>query len=145
MERQRSLYAAAIGLLALTGTSTAASAQRAPIAIQSCTVLQAERVHRFWYPFGPTIPVGAPYADGIRIVYINVAPIAANRVAFLVNYRGDVQRIVDAGLFSPNVKIDHTFGNFSGDAYLGPQPNTCTARAVRFVDGTSWVRAGATR
>jgi hypothetical protein len=140
MERQRSLSAAAIGLLAWTATSTAALAQPSPIAIQSCTVLQAERVHRFWYPFGPEVPVGAPYADGIRIVYVNIAPIAANRVAFFVNYRGDMQRIIDAGIFSPNVKIDHTFGNFSGDAYLGPQPNTCTARAVRFVDGSVWRR-----
>jgi hypothetical protein len=138
MERQRSLSAAAIGLLAITVTCTAASAQRAPIAIQSCTVLQAQRVHRFWYPFGPEIPVGAPYADGIRIVYVNTAPVAANRVAFVVNYRGDVQRIIDAGTFSPNVTIDHTFGNFSGDAYLGPRPNACTARAVRFVNGSVW-------
>jgi hypothetical protein len=138
MKRQRSLYAAAMGLLALTVTSTAASAQRAPISIQSCTVLQAQRVHRYWYPFGPALPVGAPYADGIRIVYMNVAPTAANRVAFMVNYRGDMQRIIDAGTFSPNVKIDHTFGNFSGDAYLGPRPNACTARAVRFVDGSVW-------
>jgi hypothetical protein len=138
MERQRSLYAAAIGLLGWTATCTAAFAQTAPISIQSCTVLQAERVHRFWYPWGPAVPVGAPYTDGIRIVYMNVGPKTANRVAFFVNYRGDMQRIIDAGTFSPNVKIDHTFGNFSGDAYLGPQPNTCTARAVRFVDGSVW-------
>jgi hypothetical protein len=132
-----------MGLLAWSAVCTAAFAQTAPIAIQSCTVLQAERVQRFWYPFGPVVPTGAPYTDGIRIVYINVAPKAANRVAFVVNYRGDIERIIDAGLFSPNVKIDHTFGNFSGDAYLGPRPNTCTARAVRFVDGTVWRRAGA--
>jgi hypothetical protein len=140
MQRQRSLHIAAIGLLAWTATSTAAFAQTAPISIQSCTVLQAQRVHQYWYPWGPAVPVGAPYADGIRIVYMNVAPKVANRVAFSVNYRGDMQRIVDAGTFSPNVKIDHTFGNFSGDAYLGPRPNTCTARAVRFVDGSVWRR-----
>ena len=132
-----------MGLLVCTATSTAAFAQVSPISIQTCAVLQAERVQRFWYPFGPVVPTGAPYTDGIRIVYVNVAPKAANRVAFVVNYRGDVQRIIDAGIFSPNVKIDHTFGNFSGDAYLGPRPNTCTARAVRFVDGTVWRRAGA--
>jgi hypothetical protein len=138
MERKRSFCAAAVGLFAWTVTGTPAFAQQTPISIQSCTVLQAQRVHRFWYPWGPAVPVGAPWADGIRIVYMNVAPKTANRVAFLVNYRGDTQRIIDAGTFSPNVKIDHTFGNFSGDAYLGPRPNACTARAVRFVDGTVW-------
>ncbi len=127
-----------MGLLAWTATSTAAFAQPAPISIQTCTVLQAQRVRQFWYPFGPVIPTGAPYTDGIRIVYMNTAPKPANRVAFVVNYRGDVQRIIDAGTFSPNVKIDHTFGNFSGDAYLGPRPNACTARAVRFVNGSVW-------
>jgi hypothetical protein len=140
MERQRSLYAATIGLLAWMATITAAFAQPAPISIQSCTVLQAQRVRQYWYPFAAGVPLGAPYTDGIRIVYMNTAPKVADRVAFSVNYRGDMQRIIDTGTFSPNIKIDHTFGNFTGDAYLGRQPNTCTARAVRFVDGSVWRR-----
>ena len=65
-----------MGLLVCTATSTAAFAQASPIAIQSCTVLQAERVQRFWYPFGPVVPTGAPYSDGIRIVYINDSAVA---------------------------------------------------------------------
>jgi len=35
----------------------------------------------------------ATYADGIRIVYLNVAPIAANHVAFVVNYRSAAERV----------------------------------------------------
>lgn len=131
---------AAIVAAALIGGSAAqAGAAPGPIAVRSCTILQAVHTpHAWWLPWGPPVPHGAPYADGIRIVYVNTGPAVANRVAFAVNYRGDNQRIVDVGSFSPNATIDHTFGNFSGDAYLGPNPNSCVARAVRFVDGTVW-------
>ena len=113
---------------------------RPVIEIKSCQVLQAVRTHAFWFPWGP-ITHAAPYADGIHIVYVNHGAVPAERVAFSVNYRGDVQHIVDVGTFSPGATIDHTFGNFSGDAYLGPNPNSCVARAARFVNGTVW-RAG---
>lgn len=109
------------------------------IQINSCTVIQ--EIHagpEFWYPFGPAVAHGMPVADGVRIVYSVLNPIAADRVAFVVNYRGDTQHIVDAGTFSTGATIDHTFGNFSGDAYLGPNPNSCTAVAARFIDGTTW-------
>lgn len=123
------------------GAGSAAGAQSSPVTIQSCTVLRARPPvgpPRFWYPWGPVVRRGAPVVDGVRIVYVNHRSVAADRVAFAVDYRGDRQHIVDVGTFSPNVTIDHSFGNFSGDAYLGPNPNRCAVRAVRFADGTVW-------
>jgi hypothetical protein len=78
----------------------------------------------------------APYTDGIRIRFTNRSPLTADRVVFRVNYRGDIERIVDIGTFSPNAPIDHTFGNFSGLAFLGPNPNECIVLAARFTNGT---------
>jgi hypothetical protein len=110
-----------------------------PVEIRSCTILQAAHPELpFWYPFGPVIALNTPVVDGIRISYVNHARLAADRVVFVVDYRGDTQRIIDVGQFAPNVTIDHTFGNFSGDAYLGSNPNTCVVRAVRYVDYTIW-------
>jgi hypothetical protein len=51
--------------------------------------------------------------------------------------------VVDAGTFSPGVTIDHTFADvFSGYAYIGPKPNSCTVRVVRFKDGSTWHASG---
>jgi hypothetical protein len=134
-------------VLALLSASVSAQAQgRAPVAITQCTVLQfaPTPTYPFWRPFGP-YPYESLYTDGIRIVYVNHAPQVANRVAFLVNYRGDIQRIIDVGTFSPNVSINHTFGEFTGDAWLGPKPNACRVVAVRFVDGSVWRAAAPAR
>ena len=135
--------AAAALIVSATVSSLPAPAQApVPITITSCTVVQAPpSTTKFWYPFGPVLEVNAPVVDGIRIVYVNHGPVAANRVLFLANYRGDKQRIIDAGTFAPNVTIDHTFGHFSGDAYLGPNPDQCAVGAVRFVNGTTWLAA----
>jgi hypothetical protein len=80
------------------------------------------------------------YTDGLRIVYVNHGPLPANRVAFLVNYRGDVQHVIDVGTFSPGVAIDHSFGQFTGDVWQGDKPNVCRVAAVRFADGSVWRR-----
>jgi hypothetical protein len=134
---------AALSAALLAGGVAAAPADaqtRPPVVVRSCTILQAARFYhrRFWSPWGPTLATGVPVVDGVRIVYVNVGSMAASRVAFLVNYRGDVQHIIDVGTFSPSATIDHTFGNFSGDAYLGSNPNRCVAVAVRFADGSVW-------
>ena len=129
----------ALGVAAFGIASQPAFAQAPAIQIQSCAVLEeVTNEPAFWYPFGPAVPHGMPVADGVRIVYTNQNPIAADRVAFLVTYRGDTQRIVDTGTFSTNATIDHVFGAFSGDAYLGPNTSSCVAVAARFIDGTSW-------
>jgi hypothetical protein len=141
MKHLRSCSRTAIAALVASAAVGAvpAPAQPLPIVITSCTMLQAPpSTTRFWYPFGPTLEINAPVVDGVRIVYTNKGPVAANRVAFFVDYRGDKQRVIDAGTFAPNVAIDHTFGAFSGDAYLGPKPDACTAVAVRYADGTTW-------
>jgi hypothetical protein len=93
----------------------------------------------YWAPFSPyRYGYGAPVTDGIQINYVNTSNKTADRVAFQVNYRGDIQHIVDLGTFSPGATISHTFGNYAGDAYIGPTPNSCRVRAVRFTDGTVW-------
>ncbi len=61
-----------------------------------------------------------------------------DRVVFVVNYRGDKEHVVDAGTFSPGVTINHQFGDFEGDAYIGAKPNSCRVAAVRFTNGTAW-------
>jgi hypothetical protein len=138
--KRTATIAAAAAIALSIGTPAPAGAQAVPVQIQQCTVLQATRFphHPFWYPYGPWYHPGVPVTDGIRIVYVNRGSIPANRVAFYVDYRGDRERIVDVGTFSPGATIDHTFGNFSGDAYLGPRPNVCTVHAVRFADGSAW-------
>ena len=142
------ITASFLGLAAAVfGTATAAGAQGAsPIAITTCQVLQYTPTtsHPFWRPFGP-YPYGSVYTDGIQIGYVNRSPKTATRVAFQANYRGDVQHIIDAGTFSPGVTINHTFGNYTGDAWLGPNPNSCRVVAVRFTDGTFWRAAGPRR
>ncbi len=114
--------------------------QPAPITIKACSIQQYvyTPAHPFWYPWGPIGPFGTPVTDGIRIQYVNTSTKVATRVAFLVNYRGDVEHIVDAGTFSPGVTIDHTFAQYTGQVYQGSNPNQCAPIAVRFSDGTIW-------
>jgi hypothetical protein len=129
---------ALVGVLLTTSVGVGAQG-RSPIAITSCSIVQyvPTRAHPFWRPFGP-YPYGSVYTDGLRISYVNHGAIPASRIAFLVNYRGDVQHIIDVGTFSPGVSIDHSFGEFSGDAWLGSKPNECRAVAARFADGSVW-------
>jgi hypothetical protein len=122
----------------LYGGPAAAQTSSSPIHVSSCTVLQAVRAPRpfFWYPWA--VSPNAPWTDGLKISYVNTSHLTADRVLFLVNYRGDKERVIDAGTFSPNVTINHEFGQFTGDAYLGPRPNTCRVGVVRFSNGTVW-------
>jgi hypothetical protein len=124
------------------GVKSGANAQArssAPVTVTECSVLQyrATHLHPFWRPFGP-YPYGSVYTDGLRIVFVNHAEKTASRVAFRVNYRGDVRQVIDVGTFSPAVTIDHLFGEFTGDAWLGPKPNACGVVAVRYADGSYW-------
>jgi hypothetical protein len=118
-----------------------------PIAIQSCAVEKFAYEPPadpgwFLYWLNPPNEYGL-YTDGVTIRYVNATNKVASRVAFAVNYRGDLQRIIDAGTFSPGVTIEHTFGQLSGDAYVGgPQPNLCRVVAVRFEDGSVWTAPG---
>jgi hypothetical protein len=127
--------------LTLAAAPVAASAQTssAPITITSCRVQQYQGVQnrRFWYPWSSR-PYGSIYTDGLEISYVNQSPLTASRVVFSVNYRGDIEHVVDAGTFSSGVSIDHTFGQFTGLAFLGTRPNSCRVAAVRYTNGTAW-------
>jgi len=129
--------------LALAAAPLAASAQTpptpAPIAITTCSVLQYQGYdnRQFWYPW-PAQRYSSIYTDGLEIAYVNKSSLPASRVVFSVNYRGDIEHVIDAGTFSPGVSIDHTFGQFTGLAFLGQRPNSCRVAAVRFTNGTAW-------
>jgi hypothetical protein len=126
---------------ALAASETPAQAQTLappPIQIQSCTVMRAQRsIDNFYATFGPVVS-DAPYADGIRIDYINHGAVAADRIAVQVTYGSDTKTIVDIGKFTPNVPIERSLGDFSGERWVGSTPTTCEVRAVRFVDGSVW-------
>jgi hypothetical protein len=137
--------AAAAFALALAAAPFAASAQTPPIAITDCSVLQYQpnMARPFWYPwparqFEGARQFGGIYTDGLDITYVNKTHKPASRVAFVVDYRGDVEHVVDTGTFSPGVSINHSFGQFTGLAFLGTHPNGCRVAAVRFADGTVW-------
>lgn len=143
------LKSAAVLGLALAAAPVAASAQttpavataltQAPITITSCDVSPYEPVpgRRFYYPSAGVGNVNR-YTDGLHIAYVNTTPKVVSRVAFTVNYRGDVQHVVDAGTFAPGTTIDHAFGQYTGIAYRGSEPNRCRVSAVQFTDGTMW-------
>ena len=142
---KRSLLAVSASVAALASVAGAAAAQSAaPVSITSCTVLRAAPLRpaypNYWYSYyGAQFPRHSlPITDGLAITYQNVGTAVADRVAFEVDYRGQRDKIVDVGKFSPNVSIAHTFGNFEGLAYLGQTPNSCRVAAVRFVDGHVW-------
>ena len=135
---------AALGVLCSRPNVTAAQTP-APVTISSCTVLRAAPVRPanpgYWYPYYGNLAMprqSVPITDGLAIAYRNVGAVVADRIAFDVNYRGQRDKIVDVGKFSPGITIDHSFGNFEGLAYLGQTPNSCRVVAVRFVDGHVW-------
>jgi len=141
----RCLIAGLFSVLPFAGVSVSAQPAVAPaappIAISSCDVPQWRPAGAFpyWRPWDyPVLGGGVPVTDGITISYTNVSTLVADRVLFAVNYRGDKERIADVGTFSPGATINHTFGQFSGLAYLGSRPNGCRVAAIRFTDGTAW-------
>lgn len=145
------LFTGLAGAMCLAGTGIATAQGAAPIRIQNCSVLQYQPAgpayrSRYWFDYGfagPLVPNGSPFTDGITISFVNTSATVADRVVFGVNYRGDFERVIDAGTFSPNVTIDHTFADvFSGYAYLGSRPNSCSVRVVRFKDGSIWRAPG---
>jgi hypothetical protein len=143
--------AALAGSICLAVTTGAAAQTAAPVKIDNCKVLQyqpARPAYRSWYWYdygfaGPLVPNGSAFTDGVTISFTNTSSAVADRVVFGVNYRGDFERVIDAGTFSPNVRIDHTFADvFSGYAFIGSKPNSCSVRVVRFKDGTVWRAPG---
>jgi hypothetical protein len=147
----RTVRVAALAALVLAGSAPAGAQNGAPIEIRKCSILQyqpssAAFRRYYWYDYGfagPPVPQGSPFTDGLTISYVNTSSKVADRIVFGVNYRGDFERVVDAGTFSPNVTIDHTFADvFSGYAFIGPKPNACTVRVVRFKDGSTWRAPG---
>jgi len=67
----------------------------APVAVSACNVLpwHSTGPYPYWNPFlFHGLGAGAPATDGIHIAFVNQSPLVADRVAFRVDYRGEVER-----------------------------------------------------
>ena len=114
--------AAAVCFVSLGAWARAAGMVPPPISITGCVVQQA----------------GPFRASGIQISYKNTYHLAATKVKFFVDYRGQRDIIVDKGTFSPGTKISHGFEDFSGMVWEGPTPDYCLPIYVKFSDGSIW-------
>ncbi len=149
---RRSVPAAGVAALAalaatcLAGPPSVARAQTPPVSVRTCTVLAyapSSKNEFFYLQSGPPSQSNRAYADGLHLAYVNTSRKMMSRVGFRVTYGGHAERIVDTGTVSPGVTIDKTFGEFSGQPYLGSLQPTCTPIGARFKDGSVW-RASAT-
>ena len=122
--RRRCFFLGAIAVAVLAHRSSAAAATMTPppVIITSCVVQQE----------------GPFRAGGIQISYKNTYSIAATKVKFFVDYRGQRNIIVDKGTFSPGVKISHQFMDFNGMVWEGVTPDYCLPIYVAFSNGASW-------
>jgi hypothetical protein len=137
---------AALAATCLAVPPSVAEAQSAPVSVRTCTVLAyapSSKNEFFYLQSGPPSQVNRAYSDGLHLAYVNTSRKVMTRVGFRVTYGGATQRVIDTGTISPGVTIDKTFGEFSGQAYLGSLQPTCTPIGARFKDGSVW-RASAT-
>jgi len=140
------LLAPGVAALLIASGAVGARAQQSPITVKSCTILaySASSPHEFFYlQSGPPSQSNRSYTDGLKISYVNVTTKVISRVGFRVTYRGKSERVIDTGTISPGVTITKTLGDFSGQPYLGSQPDVCAPVGVRYQDGTVW-RAAST-
>jgi hypothetical protein len=104
-------------LSSLVALSSAPPVRLAACNVSTPTTLQGDN--------GPTT-VGA-YAVAVR--FSNTAPEPISHVTFTLD---DGTKVIDVGMFSPGITIDHTFGLPSSNA------TSCSVTAVTFADGTTW-------
>jgi hypothetical protein len=120
---------------ALVAPAAPGGAQPPPVAIDQCIVTT-----NVYYPFVAHGNLRWLTTSGLRIVFHDRAAQRASAIRFLVNYRGDVETIDDAGTFAPGVEVNHSYQQFVDFAYLGTRPNFCRVLSVKFADGTTWTR-----
>jgi hypothetical protein len=116
------VVASAIAVAACLSPSAQAAMTPSPIVITSCVIQQA----------------GPFRTSGIQISYKNNYSVAATKVKFFVDYRGQRDIIVDKGTFSPGVKISHEFEDFSGQVWEGSTPDYCLPVYIKFQNGALW-------
>jgi hypothetical protein len=71
------------------------------------------------------------------LAFTNRRATPADEVHVTVRYAGRTEHIVDRGIFSRDVRIDHAFRGFYNARYLAAPP-TCTVDYVEFQDGSTW-------
>ncbi len=98
----------------------------APIQIKSCVINNSKRFVAL---------------DAIYITFRNRAATPANEVVFTVSYDNTTQRIVDRGLFSPGVTINHWYRGFDNMMFHGATPQRCVVRYVHFENGMAYAAA----
>jgi hypothetical protein len=127
----------AASTVAGTAATSSSDAAPGPVVIDRCEVPPTSRTYGAysWRPWAnQSATTGA-----LRIAFHDRARTPVTRVAFLVDYRGEVETVRDAGTFSPGASIDHTYaGRFVDFAYLGSRPNRCRVVSVTFADGSIW-------
>ena len=110
------------GALALALGPAAASAKTyGPVTITACSLGQSGNVVA---------------NNSLEIKYFNNQPgRTLDSVTFAIRYRGVWQTVTDTGKFTYGAAIDHTFNNFSGLPWEGPNPGICRVKTAVYGDG----------
>jgi hypothetical protein len=94
-----------------------------PIAIDACRINNTRAYVSAYRP--------------IVLTFTNRRAVPANEIHVTVEYAGRTEHIIDRGMFSQNIRIEHAFSGFYNAPYRGPWA-TCTLDYVEFQDGTVW-------
>jgi hypothetical protein len=74
----------------------------------------------------------APTTVGGYMVHVRFSDSTSDPLSRVTFTLDDGTKVIDVGIFSPGVTINHVFGLSSSDA------TTCTITSVRFADGDIW-------
>jgi hypothetical protein len=77
--------------------------------------------------------IRAPGAGSLRVAFVNRSAKTISSVQFAVSDGQATANVVDAGTFSRDITIDHTFiaPALSSDV-------SCSVQSIAFADGTTW-------
>lgn len=116
--------------VALAGTPVTSNTGLYPIAVAACAV---ETQHDNSPVGGGDSQITFPQFAGQRlnIKFSNGTDKEISSVTFAVSDGSNVQRVVDAGRFSPGAPIAHSFPT----GLSGANHAQCTVTSVRFADG----------
>jgi hypothetical protein len=122
----RLLFAAAATLAVASPLAVRAYTMPAPVSVASCSI--APQVPQSYFD-----DAAIPGAGMLNISFTNKSPKAILKVEFAVSDGTGTAPIVDAGVFSTGIAIDHEFTNpgLSGNV-------RCVVRSVAFQDGSTW-------
>jgi hypothetical protein len=106
-----------------------------PVAIAACSI----QTDYQYYPVGggdTDLLLPQPTAPSLKITFSNSSNEAISSVTFTVSDGDMVQRVVDAGNFSPGATVAHSFTTGLRDT----DNAKCSVAAIGFADGSSWMR-----